>query len=141
MKPQPDTRWEHVRGWLRRNDPGTERPLDAQEQLEIRRRMLARPAGRRPTSWPRRDWRVAASVLLVVAAGVAWWGWQTSRDAPSRHEPVVEVGRFDDPGSRGDVSRRGTENAAGPRAATLEVRFAAPQGTQLVWILQTDGED
>lgn len=125
MNRQPKLRWERVADRLRRNDPGAERPLDPQEQREIRRRMLTHLRERHPVAWWRWNWRLVAPGSLIVVAGVVWWGLESSQDVLPRDETVAHVA--------------GT--AAGSRGATVELRFVASEGTQLVWILQTDREN
>lgn len=61
---------ERLVDWLRQNDPGAERPLDAEERLETRRQMLVQlGARRRVVAW-RWAWGLAGAAALVAGVGL-----------------------------------------------------------------------
>jgi hypothetical protein len=106
----------HLQDVLRRGDPATvDQALTSDERRAIQDR-LARLALERPAhayGW----WRPRLAMGLALVALLVWIQWPRERSATTLPPPDQRAATHDD--------------------AVQQVRFITPNGTQIVWLLNT----
>lgn len=117
---------ERLVDWLRQNDPGAERSLDAEERLEIRRQMLVQLGARRRVAAWRWAWGLAGAAALVAGvglyrSGVEHLGKETVRNQATSHVSTAPAS--------GDEAVRGraTAESDAPRVADVPDEQRIPE--------------
>lgn len=111
MTDHPNDRDLRLRALLRQADPARDGgEPDAEETARLRRRVLSQPVAPDRAPVPPLRWAAAAAALLLVLALAA--------------------------GERRLGPRAPAPAAATALAATRQIHFRTPGGTQIVWVLQ-----
>lgn len=128
---EPNEPNERLVDWLRQNDPGAERSLDAEERLEIRRQMLVQLGARRRVAAWRLAWGLAGAAALVAGvglyrSGVEQVGKDTVRNQATSNVPTA-------PPASGDeaVPGRATAESDTPRVADVPDEQRIPEQDDL----------
>lgn len=117
---------ERLVDWLRQNDPGAERSLDAEERLEIRRQMLVQLGARRRVAAWRWAWGLAGAAALVAGVGLYRSGVEYVEKDSVRNQATSNVSTT--PAS-GDEAVRGRTTAESdtPRVADVPDEQRIPE--------------
>lgn len=121
---------ERLVDWLRQNDPGAERSLDAEEQLEIRRQMLVQLGARRRVAAWRWAWGLAGAAALVAGVGLYRSGVERAGKETVRNQATSSVSTAPASGDEA-VRGRATAESDTPRVADVPDEQRIPEQDDL----------